>query len=210
MATNVGIVDYGAGNIGSVWNAVDYAGADPEVVSTPDEILRCDKLILPGVGAAGDALKNLRERHLDEALTEAVVKKGVPFMGICLGMQMLGNTLYEFGEHKGLGWIPGKVVHISTISSQKFRIPHMGWNEVQFRSNAAEFDRRIGPRKEFYFAHSFTFRAEDESTIAATVNYGTELVASIMLGNIFASQFHPEKSQVAGDYLIRAFLDWKP
>ena len=210
----IAIIDYGAGNIGSVWNAVEYAGADPQLVSEPEEILKCDKLILPGVGAAGDALRNIRNSHIDEALAEAVLEKGTPVMGICLGMQMLGTTLFEFGEHQGLGWIPGKVIHLNTLigklEDSKLRVPHMGWNDVNFKENAEEFGRRIGHRREFYFAHSYTFRVDDDSMIAATVDYGVELVASVIKDNIFANQFHPEKSQVAGDNLIQAFLDWTP
>ena len=208
--TDVGIVDYGAGNIASVEKAIDYAGGDPIRVSSPEAILTCDRLVLPGVGAAGEAINNLRKDGLDEALTEAVRQKGTPFLGICVGMQLLADRLFEFGEHKGLGWVDGDVVALGELGVSDLPVPQMGWNDVAFRPNAEEFARRIGRRKEFYFAHSFSMRVREEEKIAATVHYGQDLVAAVSFDSVFATQFHPEKSQVAGDILVQAFLDWTP
>ena len=208
--SDVGIINYGAGNLASVMKAVDYAGAEPIVVSTPEAILQCERIILPGVGAAGEAVKRLRAAHLIEALDEKVRQQGAPFLGICLGMQLLGDTLYEFGEHQGLGWIAGSVKPLSDITTQKIRIPHMGWNEVNFKDNAQEFSKSLGKYTQFYFAHSFTFRVDNPNEVVATVSYGDEYVAAVRKDNIFATQFHPEKSQVAGDYLIQAFMEWRP
>lgn len=208
--TKVGIVDYGAGNIASVQNAVNYAGGHAEVLTTPEAILKCDRLILPGVGAAGEALACLRERHLLEALHERVYRHAMPFLGICLGMQLLGNRLYEFGQHSGLGWISGEVISLKTVTPQSLSVPHMGWNEVVFRDNAKALTCFLSHQRYFYFSHSFTFTVSDPDVIAATVYYGVELVAAIRWHNVFATQFHPEKSQAAGNGILRAFLQWSP
>lgn len=206
----VGIIDYGAGNLASVLKAVDYAGGNPKIVAQPEEILHCERLILPGVGAAGEALARLRANHLVAALDEKVRCHGVPFLGICLGMQLLGDTLHEFGIHEGLGWVGGEVVHLHQLTNAPVRIPHMGWNEVKFKNSATIFSEKLQKYRYFYFAHSFSFKVSDPAIVAATVDYGVESVAAIKSENIFATQFHPEKSQVAGDILIQAFMKWKP
>ena len=206
----VGIIDYGAGNIASVEKAIDYIGAEPRRITVPEAIFNCDRLILPGVGAAGEALQELQKRNLIEALNEAVQQKSKPFLGICLGMQLLGNTLHEFGQHQGLGWIPGSVVHLKQLLDKQLRIPHMGWSKVTFRLAASNFSSDIVRRSYFYFAHSYTLRVDDPQVISATVNYGIELVAAVKYKNIFATQFHPEKSQIAGNHFLQSFLQWSP
>ena len=165
---------------------------------------------MPGVGAAGEALQHIRNNSIDEALIEMIQVKGVPTFGICLGMQMLADKLYEFGEHDGLGFIPGEVVRIDNVVKNALKIPHMGWNRVNFEIDNKFYNSRKSSRKEFYFAHSYTFRVKEKNHIAAFVDYPEPLVAAVQLKNIFASQFHPEKSQIAGDNLIQAFLDWAP
>ena len=207
---DIGIVDYGAGNIASVEQAFEYAGADIIRVKHPEEILKCQRLVLPGVGAAGEALQHIRNNSIDEALIEMIQVKGVPTFGICLGMQILADKLYEFGEHDGLGFIPGEVVRIDNVVKNALKIPHMGWNRVNFEIDNKFYNSRKSSRKEFYFAHSYTFRVKEKNHIAAFVDYPEPLVAAVQLKNIFASQFHPEKSQIAGDNLIQAFLDWAP
>jgi len=206
----VGIIDYAAGNLASVFKAVEYTGGDSTIISKPEEILKCDRLILPGVGAAGGAVANLRANHLIEALNEKVRRQATPFLGICLGMQLLSNVLHEFGQHQGLGWIPGEVVHLNQITDERIRVPHMGWNEVNFKENEGIFSENLHRHRYFYFAHSFSFKVSNPTMIAATVRYGTEFVAAVKSKTVFATQFHPEKSQIAGDILIQAFMNWSP
>jgi len=210
MTIEVAIINYGAGNLASVMKSVEYAGAKPKIISTPEAILQAERIILPGVGAAGEAVQRLCSTHLVEALNEKILQRGAPFLGICLGMQLLGDTLYEFGEHQGLGWISGSVKPIREIDTKGVRIPHMGWNQVDFKENAKAFSRNLGKYRHFYFAHSFTFRVDNPNEIAATVDYGDDYVAAVRKDNIFATQFHPEKSQIAGDYLIQSFIEWNP
>ena len=208
--TEVAIIDYGAGNIASVEKAVDYAGGTSRLISTPEEILKSDRIILPGVGAAGEALAHLHSHHLVEALNERVRQQGVPFLGICLGMQLLGDRLHEFGQHEGFGWIPGEVVHLDQVVSEKIHVPHMGWNEVAFKENSTLLSQKLGKENCFYFAHSFSFKVIDPDMVAATVDYGGQSVAAVKSETVFATQFHPEKSQAAGDRLIQAFIEWSP
>ena len=207
---DVGIVDFGAGNIASVEQAVEYAGGSTRRVNTPEEILKCDRLILPGVGAAGQSLKYMREASLDEAIREMVLDKGAPLLGICLGMQMLADKLNEFGAHEGLGLIPGEVVKIDDVVEEVPRVPHMGWNKVNFEGKGKAFGACVGSRTEFYFSYFYTFRVDKKKHVAALVDYPSPLVAAVLSDNIFATQFHPEKSQLAGDSLIQAFLNWRP
>jgi glutamine amidotransferase len=194
-----------------VRQAVLRAGWDSTLARTPDDVMAAERIILPGVGAAGTALETLRHAGLDQALTERVRKQAVPMLGICLGMQMLAERLYEFGEHKGLGWIPGAVVALRDIAGPGIRVPHMGWNEIKVRGLAEDLFWDVRGKRQFYFAHSFTLRpGGDESAVAAVADYGVSLVAAVQSETVFATQFHPEKSQINGDRLIGAFLDWMP
>ena len=206
----VGIIDYGAGNIASVKKVVDYVGGAPVVISTPEAILQMDRIILPGVGAAGAALTHLHAHHLIEALTERVRKQARPFLGICLGMQLLSNKLYEFGEYLGFGWIPGEVVHLKHVTDHSIRVPHMGWNEVEFKEDSLPFINSLKKNQPYYFAHSFSFKVTDPTMIVGTVDYGSKTVAAVKSETVFATQFHPEKSHLAGQDLIEAFLHWNP
>lgn len=207
----VGVVDYGAGNIASVMKAIDYAGADPVLVSTPEDVLQSERLLLPGVGASGLAIAKLREKSMDKALDEAVRRKGVPFMGICVGMQLLADDMYEYGHHKGLGWIPGKVVSLRDCTDiGDLSVPHMGWSDVNFGEGADDLGGSLGSNRCFYFAHSYTLVTENKDVVCATVNYGGDLVAGVRSGTVCAFQFHPEKSQRAGDVLMQWFMGWKP
>jgi len=206
----VGIVDYGAGNLASVANTVCAAGGDPILARTPEEVLSADRLILPGVGAAGAAMENLRARGLDGALRHAVRDKARPMLGICLGMQLIARRLYEFGEHEGLGLIEGEVRSLSEVPQAGPRIPHMGWNAVTPLEAAAPFLDRVKGRREFYFCHSYTLLGCPDTCIAARTEHGASLVAAVRDGTVFATQFHPEKSQINGQRLIEAFLGWTP
>jgi len=206
----VGIVDYGAGNLASVANAVYAAGADPIFARTPEEVMQADRIVLPGVGAAGAALKNLRARGLDAALNRSVREGARPMLGICLGMQMMAQRLFEFGEHEGLGWIEGDVRALADIPGAGPRIPHMGWNSVDPLGPGEPFLDRVKGRREFYFCHSYTLIGCPEASLAARTDHGVPLIAAVRVGTVFATQFHPEKSQINGQRLIEAFLEWKP
>ena len=207
---DIAIVDYGAGNNQSVRNAFTMAGADPVMATTPEQVIAADRLVIPGVGAANRAIAWIRERHLDEALTEVVRKRGRPALGICLGMQIAASNLHEYGENDGLGWFDGDVVDIHGIEGIDGRIPHMGWNDVAPADGAAEMFKSIRGSRSFYFCHSYSVRGARAGTIAATVELGATLVAAMCDGTFFATQFHPEKSQLNGQRLIENFLDWSP
>lgn len=206
----VTIVDYGTGNLASVKNAFANVGADAGFARTPEEILSASKLVLPGVGAAGIAMARLRERGLDQALTEAVRQRGRPLLGICLGMQLIAESLYEYGEHRGLGWVRGDVVPLRDVGV-RHPVPHMGWNEVAAQESARPFFGAVPRRRsQFYFTHSYTLRVADERLVAGYTDYGARLVSAVLDETVFAVQFHPEKSQQSGQQLIAAFLAWNP
>lgn len=205
----VTIVDYGAGNIRSVLNALEYTGADAAPSASPENVANAERIVLPGVGAAGSALEVLRRRGLSEALEEAR-SRGTPILGICLGMQMLAGELDEFGVHPGLGWIDGQVGPISAHVGADVRLPHIGWARVNpVVTEAAGFFGRNDKSNHFYFCHTNCLQTS-RSVVAATVDLTTPVVAAVLKENVFAVQFHPEKSQLNGIRLIEAFLDWRP
>jgi glutamine amidotransferase len=206
----VAIVDYGAGNIESVRNALVAAGAAPAIAREPDTVLAADRLVLPGVGAAGLAAERLNANGLGEALNEAVRERGRPMLGICLGMELLAERLFEFGEHRGLGWLPGTVVHLRDAGVARARVPHMGWSLVEPTGPAARFFQAPERMRTFYFCHSYTLITGAAEAIAARTTYDAPLVAAVFDGTVLATQFHPEKSQINGQKLIRAFLEWSP
>jgi len=206
----VAIVDYGAGNIESVRNALRVAGAELVIARDPDAILSADRLVLPGVGAGGPAARRLVETGLSEALYEAVRRQGRPMLGICLGMELLAEQLLEFGIHRGLSWLPGDVVHLRGAGVAAARVPHMGWNTIEPVGPATRFFQAPERMRTFYFCHSFTLVTPAAGAIAARTKYEVSLVAAVFDGTVFATQFHPEKSQTNGLRLIRAFLDWAP
>jgi glutamine amidotransferase len=210
--TSIAIIDYGAGNLDSVRKALVRVGSETTIARTPEDVLAADRLVLPGVGAAGEAIRQLRRSGLDEALTEVVRVKGRPFMGICLGMQLLAERLHEFGDHPGLGWIAGEAVPLVGLTAAPVRVPHMGWNRVEVADKAEDLFWEVRGRREFYFAHSFCLRLTGGGdALAATTEYGgVPLVAAVLDGTVIATQFHPEKSQVNGEHLLGAFVDWKP
>ena len=201
------IIDYGAGNILSVMNAFEAIGEEPVLVSTPEALASADRLVLPGVGAAGAVLAELRRDGMDEALREAVVHHGRPLLGICVGMQVLATTMLEFGESAGLGWIDGETHDIRELGSP--RAPHMGWNEVKCDEAETPFHRQLHNRS-FYFCHSFAVTGAPADIIVARASYGSDLTAVLGFGTVLATQFHPEKSQLDGQKLLEAFVDWTP
>jgi len=199
----IGIVDYNMGNLASVINAFAKVGADATLESDPSKLQNYDKLILPGVGAYGDAMEHLKENGMDNAVI-AYAKTGKPLLGICLGMQLLFDSSEEFGTTKGLGLIPGKVI---AFDENKFdhpqKVPHMGWNELFVQKNTAIFD---GLNKDFYlyFVHSFHAACDNKYAIGKT-HYGYEFVSAVQNGNIYGIQPHPEKSHENGLKIIENF-----
>ncbi|MFC1884990.1 imidazole glycerol phosphate synthase subunit HisH [Thermodesulfobacteriota bacterium] len=199
------IIDYGAGNLCSVLNAFEAIGQKTCLTNDPKKIAKASAIVLPGVGAFGDCMANLHRLHLVELLNELVLSEKKPYLGICLGLQFLAERSYEQGEHKGLGWIKGEVRRIES-KNKNFRIPHMGWNNIEYKNNCPLFyDMTREPV--FYFVHSYQFCVKDENYITATCFHGTTIVASIQKNNIFGVQFHPEKSQENGIKLLKNFIN---
>ncbi|TWT65193.1 imidazole glycerol phosphate synthase subunit HisH [Allorhodopirellula solitaria] len=194
------IVDYQMGNLRSVQKAVERAGVPATISSDPSEIAAAERLILPGVGAFGDAIAEIRNRDLESPIKDFLAADK-PFLGICLGLQMLFEQGFEHGTHEGLGVIPGDVVKFSLPPT--YKVPHMGWNTVGIGPAGA--DLGIAAQTHFYFVHSYFVRPTDPSVVALTCDYGGPFCAAIRRGNLLATQFHPEKSQQAGLQLIERF-----
>jgi glutamine amidotransferase len=207
---DVTIVDYHAGNLRSLANAVLRAGGRPRVTADAAEVAKSERIILPGVGAAGPAMQRLRARGLDEALGECVLRRGMPFLGICLGLQLLADELTEFGISRGLGWIPGRVVHLGSVGGSVKKIPHTGWSAVEPGASWSAALGVLPAATYFYFNHSFVFSAQEDKVIAARADCGVPIVAAVARENILATQFHPEISQKAGRRLLASFLNWRP
>ena len=208
----VAIVDYGAGNLRSAEKALAAAAkGDARVVVTsdPDAVRKADRIVLPGVGAFADCKRGLDALPgMVAALDEAVIKGGKPFLGICVGMQLMASVGVEFGEHKGLDWIKGKVVVLDP-ADRALRIPQMGWNNLEItRVHPALVDTHSGDHA--YFVHSYHFVAERPQDVIATVDYGGPVTAIIGRDNLIGVQFHPEKSQHVGLALLARFLKWIP
>ncbi|WP_297445594.1 imidazole glycerol phosphate synthase subunit HisH [Desulfurobacterium sp.] len=199
----IAVIDYGMGNLRSVSKAVEYVGGNVVVTDKTHKIKDAEAIILPGVGAFKDAVKNLKERNLWEVIIREV-EKGKPFLGICLGLHLLFKKGYEFGEEEGLGIIKGKVVRFEL--PHEYKIPHMGWNQVSIKKES-RFLNGIKNGEFFYFVHSYYVKPEDVSVILTTTDYGIDFVSSIEKENIIATQFHPEKSQKAGLKLLSNFLE---
>lgn len=209
------IIDYGSGNLRSAAKAFERCvlqeGLDQEVVVTsdPDLAARADRIVLPGVGAFRDCRDGLNAvPGMRDALEEAVIKRAVPFFGICVGMQLMASLSLEYGETEGLGWIDGSVSPLK-LSDQAQKIPHMGWNELEITSDHVLLnDLQDGDH--IYFVHSYHVVTEKPEHVLATVNYGGTVTAIIGRDNMVGTQFHPEKSQQAGLKLISNFLKWRP
>ena len=195
------IVDYGMGNLRSVQKALEKVGAEAVITGDPARVGQADKLVLPGVGAFRDAIARLREARLDAPILEHI-RRGKPFFGICLGLQLLFTTSYEEGVHQGLDVLPGEVVRFDRLPGLK--VPHMGWNQLRVVRPApalADFpaDGSV------YFVHSYYVRPRDPGIIAAEADYPTPFAAAVWRDNVFATQFHPEKSQAVGLAMLRRF-----
>ncbi len=199
------IVDYGVGNLFSLNSSFAVVGAETRVTGDPEELLRADRIVLPGVGAFGDAADRLRSLGLGEALC-AAAKKGTPLLGICLGMQLLLERSFEYGEHAGLGLIPGHVDPIADVIPPELKIPHIGWNALKFTGRPCPLFRRLREGEHVYFVHSYHGVGCGECTAAVT-EYGAELTAAVHRDNVFGCQFHPEKSGRTGLEILRAFSE---
>lgn len=200
----IGIVDYGLGNLASVAGAVEKLGFEPLVSADPAALAEAEKIILPGVGAFGDGMRNLRERGLVEPLSRLVREQARPILGICLGFQLLAEESEEFGHHKGLGWLPARVRRLSPQDAT-LRIPHVGWNGMAQKRTDVLFDG-LSPDSLFYYVHSFILEARDPNIVVGTCDYGETFAAVVRSNNVFGTQFHPEKSQQAGLKLFGNFL----
>ena len=200
----IAIIDYGVGNLFSLAHSLKAGGAQAVVTGDVGAILSADRVILPGVGAFGDAARKLRETGLD-GVAKAVAARGTPIMGICLGMQLLLEKSFEFGEHKGLGLIPGEVRPISGVIPAYLKIPHIGWNALEVCKPHPIF-RDVKPGDCVYFVHSY-FGTDCADSVTATAEYGIPITAAVQRGNVFGCQFHPEKSGEAGLAILRAFCE---
>jgi len=228
---SVVIVDYGSGNLRSAAKAFERAAADTAtavvVSSDPKALKAASHIVLPGQGAFADCKRGLEGvAGMTEALEEAVIGEGKPFLGICVGMQLMAKTGHEHGDHQGLGWIDAKVTAIDApacaagattarprpagADPASFKIPHMGWNDLKVRDPSHPLFSGIGTGRHVYFVHSYRILCERPGDVIAEVDYGGPLVAAVGRDNMVGTQFHPDKSQATGLQLIANFLDWRP
>jgi len=202
----IAVVDYGAGNLRSVVNGFEAIGHKVAVVKDPDKLVKASAIILPGVGAFGASMEEIRRQKLVEPLEELVFSQKLPYLGICLGMQFLAEASLEKGRHQGLGWIRGKA-ELMSPNDGKFRIPHMGWNDISYRETCPLFEG-LGKKPVFYFVHSYHLVVtEDEADfVTASCWHGLTVTAAVQKDNIFGVQFHPEKSQENGLKVLENFI----
>jgi imidazole glycerol-phosphate synthase subunit HisH len=207
--SRVALIDYGSGNLHSAARALRAAGAVEVVITAdPSEIARADRIVLPGVGHFADCAAGLAARPgLIDALNEAVITRARPFLGICVGQQLMARLGREDGDTPGLGWIDAVVEPITP--GPGFRIPHMGWNALALR-RAHPLLAGLGDDPHVYFTHSYAMRLNDPGDLAATAHYGEPITAAVARANLFGTQFHPEKSQATGLHLLSNFLAWSP
>ena len=201
----IAIADYGVGNLFSLKSSFEYIGEKTIVTSDKGQIKSADRIILPGVGAVGDAAEKLSESGLGELIIEEA-QKGKPIMGICLGMQLLFDKSYEYGEHKGLGLIKGEIRPIAEVVPRKYKIPHIGWNKLHFTKEKSRLFRYINEGDYVYFVHSY-YGTGCKDSLLATTEYGAELTAAVGKKNVFGCQFHPEKSGDTGLKILKAFAE---
>lgn len=206
----IAIIDYGMGNLRSVQKGFERVGCDAVVTADPKVVLEADKIVLPGVGAFPDCMRNLEEGGFIEPLIR-VIREGRPFLGICLGLQLLFTESEEFGIHRGLNVIPGRVIRFPegmAESGEALKVPHMGWNQLAVKRRPPAFEG-IEEGANVYFVHSYYVAPEDEGVVATTTTYGIEFCSSIWRDNIVATQFHPEKSQEKGLKILKNFGEMK-
>ena len=207
---NLVIIDYGSGNLRSASKALERvksSGSTVCVTKDPDVVASADYLILPGVGAFPDCKKGITALPgMIDAIAENVVSKGRPFMGICVGMQLMSAIGHEYETTSGFGWLPGEVVKIET----ELKLPHMGWNELSIKSLEHPVFKNVDQGAFFYFVHSFHMQLKEEKFVLATADYGDSIAAVVGKDNMIGTQFHPEKSQKMGLLMLENFLNWRP
>jgi imidazole glycerol-phosphate synthase subunit HisH len=204
----IAIIDYGMGNVRSLINAVNYVGYDASITADPEIIGAAEKIILPGVGAFGDAINAIRNLALDKILYSQVIESKKPFLGICLGLQLLAKTSEEHGLHEGLGWLDANVAKFNK-DDYNVKVPHIGWNDIHLAQSHPLFNGLRAKETAFYFVHSYHIQCRETSDVLATCQYGMEFTAAVCHDNIVAVQFHPEKSQDNGIQVLQNFLNWK-
>jgi imidazole glycerol-phosphate synthase subunit HisH len=205
--TTVAVIDHGMGNLRSVTRALESLHAVVSVTGKARDLEAAERIVLPGVGAFGEGMRNLRQLGLIECLDEQVRGRGKPFLGICLGMELLAVEGHEHGHHAGLGWIDATAVALTPGAGMK--TTHIGWNDVRPVAPSPLFSA-LGPSPNFYFVHQYHLVCRDRSVVTAVTEYGGEVVAAVERGNVAGVQFHPEKSQETGLALLRHFLRWTP
>ncbi|MEI6702370.1 MAG: imidazole glycerol phosphate synthase subunit HisH [Deltaproteobacteria bacterium] len=206
----IAIIDYGMGNLRSVQKGFEKVGAEALVTADPKKVLEADRVVLPGVGAFRDCMRNLEQGGFVEPILK-VIADGRPFLGICVGMQLLFTDSVEFGLYRGLNVIPGHVLRFPdqmNASGERLPVPQMGWNQLHFKHRPPALDG-IADNSNVYFVHSFYVKPDDESAIATTTDYGIEFCSSVWKDNIVATQFHPEKSQDVGLRILKNFAELK-
>ena len=201
----IAIIDYGVGNLFSLESSFGYIGKEAELTSDVEKIRAADRLILPGVGAFADAARKLRESGLAEVVIDEA-RSGKPLLGICLGMQMLFERSYEYGEHDGLGLIGGSVKPMRDIIPADMKIPQIGWNSLRFHGEKNQLFKYINEGDFVYFVHSY-YGADCDGSLIASTEYGAQITAAVASGNVYGTQFHPEKSGEVGLNILRAFCE---
>lgn len=205
----IAVVDYGMGNLHSMAKAIEYIGEEVVVTAAEADLQAAERIVLPGVGAFGECMENLRSTGLIDVLRSEVVEGGKPFLGVCVGMQLLAREGVEHGRHEGLGWLPASVVPLD--GADRVRIPHTGWNEIELGPAAPVSPfAAVKSGEAFYFNHSYRMVPDDDALVAAVCRHGEPFVAAVARGNIVATQFHPEKSQRAGIDFLADFSVWEP
>lgn len=205
----IAVVDSGLGNVHSIVKALEYVGGEVMVATTAQQLAEASKIVLPGVGAFGDGMQSLKERGFASELMRLVKDRKIPFLGICLGMQLITNRSFEFGTWEGLGFVDAEVKRFTVDADYGLKVPHTGWNTVSFTTDHPVF-KGLPKNADFYFVHSYYVIPNSEKIVAATTDYGRPFVSAIATENIVAVQFHPEKSQRDGLQLLENFINWQP